>query len=107
MDYAFKYIETNKLETETDYPYTGSDDKCAYNASKGVVGITTFADVTPNNYQQLEAAVAQQPVSVAIDAGGFIFQLYGSGIIKSTWCGTSLDHGVLIVGYGTLQSQEK
>jgi len=46
-------------------------------------------------------AVAQQPVSVAIEADRLVFQTYTSGIISSTTCGTNLDHGVLVVGYGT------
>merc|ERR1711959_228403 len=29
------------------------------------------------------------------------FQLYKSGILDSAACGTQLDHGVLVVGYGT------
>merc|ERR1719221_165766 len=40
------------------------------------------------------------PVSVAIEADKFAFQLYKTGVLKGT-CGTALDHGVLVVGYGT------
>lgn len=46
----------------------------------------------------MEAAVNQQPVSIAVDAGAF--QTYSSGILKEADCGTQLDHGVLNVGYG-------
>lgn len=52
-----------------------------------------------NNENRLQAAVAQQPVSVAIDAGGFEFQLYSSGIFSGS-CGDQLNHGVAAVGYG-------
>ena len=45
-------------------------------------------------------AVANQPVSVAIEADQREFQLYAGGIFDAP-CGTQLDHGVLLVGYGT------
>jgi C1A family cysteine protease len=51
------------------------------------------------------AAVAQGPVSVAIEADQRAFQSYRSGIVKSG-CGTRLDHGVLVVGYGTENSTD-
>ena len=45
-------------------------------------------------------AAAQGPVSIAVDAAAIGWQLYHGGILKR-FCGTSLDHGVLLVGYGT------
>ena len=47
------------------------------------------------------AAIAQGPVSVTIDASQTVFHAYTSGIITGTACGTSLDHAVVAVGYGT------
>ncbi|CAN6547526.1 unnamed protein product [Malus baccata var. baccata] len=56
-------------------------------------------DVPANSEEALLKAVANQPISVAIDAGGSDFQFYSSGVFTGT-CGTSLDHGVTAVGYG-------
>jgi len=102
MDDAFKYAEQAKIETEAAYGYTGRNGTC--HASGGVTEVKSFADVTPKSADALKAAVAEGPVSVAIDASGIGFQLYTGGIMGS-WlksaCGTSLDHGVLVVGYGT------
>merc|ERR1712134_109955 len=55
--------------------------------------------------QAMEDAVAQQPVSIAIEADQLTFQLYHSGVLTSK-CGTKLDHGVLAVGYGTLDGTD-
>jgi C1A family cysteine protease len=47
----------------------------------------------------MKTALSQQPVSIAIEADQREFQLYKSGIFTGN-CGTKLDHGVLLVGYG-------
>jgi C1A family cysteine protease len=44
-------------------------------------------------------ALSNQPISVAIQADQKDFQLYKSGVFTGE-CGTKLDHGVLLVGYG-------
>ena len=54
----------------------------------------------PHTVDALMSAVAQQPVSVAIQANQRAFQCYKSGVITGN-CGQRVDHGVLSVGYGT------
>ncbi|KAF5948240.1 hypothetical protein HYC85_014197 [Camellia sinensis] len=102
MDEAFKFIEQNNgLTTETNYPYKGTDDTCNKNkAANHAAKITGYEDVPANSESALLKAVANQPISVAIDAGGSDFQFYSSGVFTGT-CGTQLDHGVTAVGYGT------
>jgi len=105
MDNAFKYIEKNPLELESDYPYTAQDGSCHYDKSKAVGDVAAFTDVQTNSVDQLKAALNKQPVSIAIEADQAAFQYYTSGVITKG-CGQQLDHGVLAVGYGTLKGQD-
>ncbi|CAL5212837.1 unnamed protein product [Lathyrus oleraceus] len=101
MDDAFKFIIQNHgLSTEAQYPYQGVDGTCSANqASTQAATITGYEDVPANNEQALQKAVANQPISVAIDASGSDFQFYKSGVFTGS-CGTELDHGVTAVGFG-------
>ena len=45
MDNAFKYVEKNPLEQESDYPYTATDGTCQFVKSKGVGQVHGFVDV--------------------------------------------------------------
>ena len=107
MDNAFAWIEKNGgLCTETAYPYTSGTTKTAGTCDKScsVVAnsdISHFVDVPANSDADMMAALVQQPVSIAIEADQKDFQLYKSGVFTGS-CGTKLDHGVLVVGYGTL-----
>ncbi|XP_057453132.1 senescence-specific cysteine protease SAG39-like [Lotus japonicus] len=102
MDDAFKFIMQNKgLNTEAKYPYKGVDATCNANAeAKDAASIKGFEDVPANSESALLKAVANQPISVAIDASGSEFQFYSSGVFTGS-CGTELDHGVTAVGYGS------
>lgn len=100
MDYAFKYLKSNKLMSETDYPYKGVEGTCAYDKTKGIAFDTGFVDVVAGDIKQFQAALAQKgPLSVAIEADEFAFQFYKNGVLDSG-CGKNLDHGVVAVGYG-------
>ncbi|GMI96719.1 esponsive to dehydration 21B [Hibiscus trionum] len=102
MDYAFQFIIDNGgIDTEDDYPYTARDGRCDTNRKNAkVVSINSYEDVPANNEEALKKAASNQPISVAIEAGGRAFQLYQSGVFDGK-CGTELDHGVTLVGYGT------
>ncbi|XP_020250276.1 senescence-specific cysteine protease SAG39-like [Asparagus officinalis] len=108
MDNAFKFMMKNKgLTTEAKYPYTATDGTCSSKkASASAATITGYEDVPANDESSLLKAVANQPVSVAIDAGGSDFQLYSSGVFTGE-CGTELDHGVTAVGYGKASNGTK
>jgi C1A family cysteine protease len=100
-DSAFKYMINNGQCTEASYPYTAKDGSCQKCASAGVK-FTGCSDVTPKDQVALKAALAKQPVVIAIEADTRYFQSYSSGILTdAAKCGTTLDHAVEIVGYGT------
>ena len=103
MDFAFDFvIENQGLDTEKDYPYKGEEGICDKDRrNRHVVTIDGYEDVPQNDETALLKAVANQPVSVAIEADQRAFQLYSGGVFDDEDCGTSLNHGVLIVGYGT------
>jgi len=99
MDYGFQYIIDNKgIGSEASYPYTAADGTCKKVPS--VSTITSFTDVPTGSETALMTAAAQQPVSVAVEADQDSFQFYTGGVMTAA-CGTNLDHGVLVVGYGT------
>jgi C1A family cysteine protease len=100
MDNAFEYVAAKGIETESAYPYKGVDGTCAAGSSTAYMSGISHQDVPSKDSTQLKAAVAQQPVSVAIEADQFGFQFYSGGVFDGS-CGTNLDHGVLTVGYGT------
>jgi C1A family cysteine protease len=104
MSDAMSYIKDKGICLEKDYSYTASDGKCK--KCKSQTKIDSFVSVPENNENALLQAVTLQPVSVAIEADTSIFQFYSSGVMDSESCGTQLDHGVLVVGYGTKDGKD-
>tara|TARA_X000001036_G_scaffold437639_1_gene483412 strand:+ start:1191 stop:2147 length:957 start_codon:yes stop_codon:yes gene_type:complete len=103
MDNAFEYAIDNGMCTEDEDPYEASRGSCVDCDTKAT--FSGCVDVTPNNQLELKEAVAQGPVSVAIQADTAAFQFYSGGVITGNACGTNLDHGVLVVGYGEEDGQ--
>jgi KDEL-tailed cysteine endopeptidase len=102
MDGAFKFVMENGQCSDTSYPYTSGVSKTSGTCQKcsAVAHISSCYDVKPNDQISLKGAVSKQPVAIALSADTKVFQLYKSGVLTSTDCYTSLDHGVLISGYG-------
>jgi len=107
MDNAFRYIKANGgIDTERSYPYEGTDEKCHFNPN--TVGETDrgFVDIPQGSEEDLKKALATVgPVSIAIDASHESFQFYSHGVYDEPECDPmGLDHGVLAVGYGTMDN---
>lgn len=99
---AFEFIIRNGgIASKANYPYKGDKGTCnpkkeAFHDAK----IKGYENVPANNESALLKAVANQPVSVLVEAGGPALQFYSSGVFTGD-CSTSVNHGVTVVGYGT------
>jgi len=111
MDNAFEWIEKNGgLCVEFDYPYVSGETQTNGDCQKTCTEfsksqINSYVDVMPSSDAAMMTALSLQPVAVAIEADQREFQLYKSGVFTGA-CGTNLDHGVLVVGYGTLSGDD-
>lgn len=103
MDSGFQFDEDHKgICSDEDYPYTsdgGMVDSCRECTVVPGSAVKSIVDVTSNDEIALMTAVAQQPVSIAINANNI--QFYKSGILTSNCPQSPLNHGVVAVGYGT------
>jgi C1A family cysteine protease len=101
VEYAYHYATEHGLETEDEYPYHAKNENCATSdkfMSNGVQ-LQSFVDVKRFDPNQLLQAAALGPVSIGVDASAMAIRMYHSGIIHH-FCGTEIDHAVLLVGYG-------
>jgi len=101
---GIKYaIKNHGIDTEKSYPYTARDGKCHFSKSNVGANFTKVKEVKSKSEHALTKAIANVgPISVAIDASHYSFQLYADGVYNEKMCSsTILDHGVAAVGYGT------
>nr|CAD7440070.1 unnamed protein product [Timema bartmani] len=89
------------LENEDDYPYEGESEQCHFNKSEVQVTVAGGVNITSNETQMAQWLVKNGPISIAINANAMQFYFGGVSHPWSFLCDPeSLDHGVLIVGYG-------
>lgn len=110
MDQAFQYIQDNGgLDTEESYPYEARDDTCRYDALESAAEDKGFVDVSPpGDEEKLQVALATVgPIAIAIDASHQSFHYYNGGVYEDPDCSPeNLDHGVLLVGYGSMEGKD-
>lgn len=102
-DNAYRAIEKlGGLELESDYPYEAEDEKCHFKKSMARVQLTSAVNITSNETQMAQWLVANGPISIGINANAMQFYMGGVSHPFKFLCNPkNLDHGVLIVGYGT------
>jgi hypothetical protein len=107
MDQAFQWVEDHGgMCLDKDFPYTsgsGTVQECSTCTVVPGSAVTSFVEVPADSETDMMEAVSKQPVSVALEADQQAFQFYKSGVLSGR-CGSKLDHGVVIVGYGTSEN---
>mmetsp|Transcript_21168 Transcript_21168/g.44010 ORF Transcript_21168/g.44010 Transcript_21168/m.44010 type:complete len:458 (+) Transcript_21168:61-1434(+) len=106
MDQAFQYDEDNVgICSLAEYPFAmhrhwffGCRRYMPYCEPLPYTKVKQFVDVDKTE-EALKAAVATQPVSIAVVAGDVNWQFYSGGVYDAG-CDDELDHGILAVGYG-------
>lgn len=105
MDDGFEWVIKNGVCSESDYPYSAKKGTCQMKNCNSAASITGYKDVPQGDEDALLSAANIGPVSVAIEADQSSFQFYSGGVMSGL-CGKKLDHGVLLVGYGTENGQD-
>merc|ERR1712127_193545 len=105
--WAWNYMKSTAQENTVNCPYTsgkyGISGSCKASGN-GVAKVSSYVKVGTSN-SAIQSAINMKPVSVALDAERSVFQQYTSGVVTSG-CGTTLDHAVMAVGYGSQSGQD-
>ncbi|KAM3596834.1 uncharacterized protein V6R79_021476 [Siganus canaliculatus] len=103
MTNAFQYVITNQgIDSDVAYPYIGKRGHCKYNAKYRAAKCAAYSFLPNGDEGALKAALAViGPISVAIDASRPKFLFYRHGVYRDHSCTQKVNHGVLVVGYGT------
>ncbi|XP_044262263.1 procathepsin L-like [Tribolium madens] len=101
---AYSYVSQQGIMSENDYPYEGKSNVCRFDASKSVTTVTGYYDIDANDEISLQNTIAMMgPVAATVEATEEL-QFYSGGILLDEKCNNKvpdLNHGVLVVGYGT------
>ncbi|KAG7966722.1 hypothetical protein I3843_08G063000 [Carya illinoinensis] len=109
MTSAFEYtLKAGGLEREKDYPYTGTDrGPCKFDKSKIVASVSNFSVVSIDEDQIAANLVKNGPLASnylslkPIGINAVFMQTYVGKVSCPYICSKHLDHGVLLVGFGS------
>ena len=101
MTSAFRYAIDHGICSEAEVPYDSTTHSCDKDTCKNRTFFTDCRTLPSATPAKMMRYIQFQPLSVAIQADQPVFKFYKSGVITTTECGQTPDHGVLVVGYGT------
>jgi len=104
MPNAMAYAIREGVTTEAKYPYKGVDGTCKYTSDMADYKFSAWRGVNGTDLEMIAALNEVGPLSIGVDAT--LWQFYWGGIFNWPLCGSSLNHGVLLVGYGTEKNKE-
>jgi len=107
QSWAFDYWLQKGSISDKDYPYHSQDgnpgDQCLA-SSYPIAATMSKYESLPQSEEALQAATATiGPISVSINSSAGGFDSYAGGVYTNLECSDYIDHGLLVVGYGTEQ----
>ncbi|CAI9091166.1 OLC1v1026120C1 [Oldenlandia corymbosa var. corymbosa] len=101
MTNAYNYlIEAGGIEEEATYPYTGKKGECKFKPEKIAVRVRNFTTIPVDESQIAVNLVRNGPLAIGLNA--VFMQTYIGGVSCPLICGKKyINHGVLLVGYGS------
>ncbi|XP_053717727.1 cathepsin S-like [Synchiropus splendidus] len=108
MTNAFEYVIQNQgIDSDKAYPYVARHGRCRYKPKYCAANCSDYAVLPKGDEHILKMAVAEiGPISVAIDASKHKFHFYRRGVYRDHTCTHRVNHGVLVVGYGTERGED-
>ncbi|XP_026726729.1 uncharacterized protein LOC113493107 [Trichoplusia ni] len=95
-------IEAGGIASEGDYPYIGGEGNCAFDASKVAVKLAGCHSYNLTSQEKVKQLLHQYgPISIAIKADSLMLVDENNVIPDSVCDQGSVNHAVLLVGYGT------
>ncbi|XP_021071348.1 LOW QUALITY PROTEIN: cathepsin Q-like [Mus pahari] len=99
---AFQYVLHNGgLEAQATYPYEGKEGPCRYNPKNSAANITGFVALPESEDVLMDAVATKGPIAAGLHVVSSSFRFYQGGIYHEPNCTSSVNHAVLVIGYGS------